>query len=156
MSHYENESGGGGNSLGWFLAGLGFGALIGVLYAPKAGAETRAELAASARDGQEYLRRRGVDLRNQAGDLVEQGKEQFDEYYAKGRQQFDEYVNAGKELYSKGLGQWGEVVERGKSVASDQAGRVQAAVEAGKEAYRSTSAGGTGTGTTGSGTGTNG
>ena len=35
----------------WFLAGLGLGALIGVLYAPKAGRETREELMSSAREG---------------------------------------------------------------------------------------------------------
>ena len=34
----DNE---GGSGLGWFLAGLGIGTLIGVLYAPKAGKETR-------------------------------------------------------------------------------------------------------------------
>src|SRR5204863_153494 len=28
-------------SIGWFLAGLGLGALVGVLYAPKSGRETR-------------------------------------------------------------------------------------------------------------------
>jgi len=39
----NNDSGASG--LGWFLAGLGVGALIGVLYAPKAGKETREDLA---------------------------------------------------------------------------------------------------------------
>ena len=33
----DNGSGG----FGWFLAGLGIGALVGVLYAPKSGKETR-------------------------------------------------------------------------------------------------------------------
>ena len=42
----ENE--GGTSGLGWFLAGLGVGALIGVLYAPKAGKETREDLMNSA------------------------------------------------------------------------------------------------------------
>ena len=39
---------GGSGSFGWFLAGLGIGALVGVLYAPKSGQETRDELAANA------------------------------------------------------------------------------------------------------------
>ena len=46
MSDNDNESGISG--LGWFLAGLGIGALAGVLYAPKAGKETREDLVASA------------------------------------------------------------------------------------------------------------
>jgi gas vesicle protein len=33
----ENKS----NGLAWFLAGLGVGALVGILYAPKSGRETR-------------------------------------------------------------------------------------------------------------------
>ena len=44
MSDNSNENGISG--LGWFLAGLGIGALVGVLYAPKAGKETREELVA--------------------------------------------------------------------------------------------------------------
>jgi gas vesicle protein len=137
MSDYEND-GGSGSSIGWFLAGLGFGALLGVLYAPKSGKETREELAANAREGQEFLRRKTYEVRDQAGALVDQGKQQFDEYYTKGREQFDEYVRTGKEYYAKGLDQVGDVVERGKSVAVDQKNRVQAAVEAGKEAYKTT------------------
>lgn len=140
MSGYEED--GGGSGFGWFLAGLGLGALLGVLYAPKSGRETREELAANAREGHEYLRRKGTEMRGQAGQLVEQGKHQFDEYYQKGRDQFEEYVQAGKEYYSKGLGQINDYVDKGKNLAADQANRVQAAVEAGKEAYRTTAASG--------------
>jgi gas vesicle protein len=142
MSDHENENDGGSGGFGWFLAGLGFGALLGVLYAPKSGRETREELAANARDGQEYLRRKGGEMRDQAGVLVDQGRQQFDEYYQKGRDQFDEYVQAGKEYYSKGVEQVNQYVDKGKTVAADQANRVQAAVEAGKEAYRTTAANG--------------
>jgi len=37
------------NQLGWFLAGLGVGALVGILYAPKSGRETREKIASGAR-----------------------------------------------------------------------------------------------------------
>ncbi len=37
----ENKSYG----LAWFLAGLGVGALVGILYAPKSGKETREDIA---------------------------------------------------------------------------------------------------------------
>jgi len=43
----ENKS----NGLAWFLAGLGVGALVGILYAPKSGRETREDLIAGAREG---------------------------------------------------------------------------------------------------------
>ncbi len=43
----ENKSYG----LAWFLAGLGVGALVGILYAPKSGRETREDIANGAREG---------------------------------------------------------------------------------------------------------
>ena len=46
------------NGLAWFVAGLGVGALVGILYAPKSGRETREEIAHGAREGTEYLRTR--------------------------------------------------------------------------------------------------
>src|SRR5215469_4416428 len=50
------------NGFAWFLAGLGFGALIGVLYAPKSGRETRDDLANNARQGKEYLPNRSKQV----------------------------------------------------------------------------------------------
>ena len=47
-----------GNSFVWFLAGLGLGALAGILYAPRSGAETREQLKARAEEGKEYMRTR--------------------------------------------------------------------------------------------------
>ena len=37
--------------MAWFLAGLGVGALVGILYAPKSGKETREDIATGAREG---------------------------------------------------------------------------------------------------------
>jgi gas vesicle protein len=72
----ENKS----NGLAWFLAGLGVGALVGILYAPKSGRETREELIAGAKEGTEYLRNRTRHAAEQVGDLVEKSKEQVSEY----------------------------------------------------------------------------
>ena len=38
-----------GSSFGWFLAGVGLGALVGVLYAPRSGSETRDQIRARAK-----------------------------------------------------------------------------------------------------------
>ncbi|HEV8048329.1 MAG TPA: YtxH domain-containing protein, partial [Terriglobales bacterium] len=40
-----------GNSFLWFLAGVGIGAVAGVLYAPRSGDETREALRSKAEDG---------------------------------------------------------------------------------------------------------
>jgi gas vesicle protein len=117
--------------LAWFLAGLGVGALVGILYAPKSGRETREDLATGAREGTEYLRARTKDAAQQVSTIVDKSKEHVGEYVEKGR-----------EVVDRGRAQWEEFVERGKSLVSDQTGRVTAAVEAGRQAYKTTSASG--------------
>ena len=69
----------------WFLAGLGVGALIGILYAPKSGRETREDLAQRAQDGKEYLRARSKEAAEQMGNMVDKGKEQMNQYIGRGR-----------------------------------------------------------------------
>ena len=110
----------------WFLAGLGLGALIGVLYAPKAGKETREELISSAREGTEFLKQRSRDAVDQVNDLVDRSKTQV-----------NDYVGRGKEYVERGRAQWDEFVNQGRQFVNDQSGRVSAAVDAGRQAYQS-------------------
>ena len=86
-----------GNSFVWFLAGLGLGALAGVLYAPRSGAETREALRARAEEGRDYVRGRAREAREQAQgwadrgrEVVNQQKEQFRAAYEAGRQAYHE------------------------------------------------------------------
>ena len=116
--------------LAWFIAGLGVGALVGILYAPKSGRETREDLAQGAREGTEYLRVRTRQAVEEVGALVDKSKEQM-----------NDYVGRGREAVDRGRAQWEEFVERGKSLVTDQSSRVAAAVEAGRDAYRSASGG---------------
>ena len=64
-----------GSSFMWFLAGLGFGALLGVLYAPRSGRETREAIRSSAQEGRDYVKTRGREARDTMNDWVERGKE---------------------------------------------------------------------------------
>ena len=64
-----------GNSFMWFLAGLGFGALLGVLYAPRAGRETREAIKSSASEGRDYIRTRGREARETMKDWADRGKD---------------------------------------------------------------------------------
>jgi gas vesicle protein len=128
----DNSSTGG---FGWFLAGLGLGALVGVLYAPQSGKETREEIVArslDARDRANDLYNQGVE---QAGHYVQQGKEAATQYVEQGKDIAGQYVDKGKEYYDKGRTQWSQYVEKGKDLIQNQAQAVTAAVDAGKEAY---------------------
>lgn len=116
----DNECGCGSCGLGWFLAGLGIGAVIGVLYAPKAGKETREDLLNSAREAKEKAAEYVEQGRQKAADLVEEGKRQA------------------RESIDKGRTQWTQYVEKGKNLINEQQAKVEAAVEAGKEAYINT------------------
>jgi gas vesicle protein len=86
-----------GNSFLWFLAGLGIGALAGVLYAPRSGDETREALRSRAEDGREFMRERARQAKDQASGWVDRGrdtlnqqKEQFRSAYEAGRQAYRE------------------------------------------------------------------
>src|ERR1700735_3424831 len=63
-----------GSKISFFLVGLGIGALVGILFAPKSGEETREFLSQKADEGREYAQRKAQELRERAEDLVERGK----------------------------------------------------------------------------------
>lgn len=86
-----------GSGFLWFLAGLGLGAVVGVLYAPMAGSETRRAVREKAEEGTEYVRNRAREARDQAQqwadrgrDVLKQQKEQFRSAYEAGRQAYHE------------------------------------------------------------------
>jgi gas vesicle protein len=86
-----------GNSFLWFLAGLGVGAVVGILYAPRSGSETRDAIRSKADESREYMRQRSERARAQASEWVEKGrdvlnqqKEQFRSAYEAGRQAYQE------------------------------------------------------------------
>jgi gas vesicle protein len=125
MADEKEEKGTSGFS--WFLAGLGIGALVGVLYAPKAGRETREGLVTGAREGKEYLRQRSQEAAEQVNQFVDRSKVQVSEYVDRGR----EYVDRSK-------AQWEDFVSQGRQIVNEQKDKVVAAGDAGREAYRQT------------------
>jgi gas vesicle protein len=90
-----------GNSFLWFLAGLGLGAVAGVLYAPRSGDETREALRSKAEESRERLRHHAREAKSQASDWVDRGrdvlsqqKDQFRAAYDAGRQAYHEATAA--------------------------------------------------------------
>jgi gas vesicle protein len=92
---------------GYFLLGLGIGVAAGMLWAPRAGDETRQLIADKAGEGADYLKARA----GESTDYV--------------RQRADDIKQSASDLY-----------EKGRSTVSRQKDTLNAAVEAGKQAYR--------------------
>ena len=84
-----------GNNFVWFLAGLGMGALLGVLYAPRSGKETREALINSAQEGRDYLRDRGRDARETVNQWVDRSKE----VVSRQRDNITAAIDASKQAY---------------------------------------------------------
>jgi gas vesicle protein len=83
------------NSFLWFLAGLGFGAIAGILYAPRAGSETRDVLRSKAEEGREFVRERARQAREQASGWADRGREVLNQQ----KEQFRSAYEAGKQAY---------------------------------------------------------
>ena len=84
-----------GSKVSFFLVGLGIGALVGVLFAPKSGEETRDYLTKKADEGRDYAQRKARELRERADELVERGKD----VASRKRESISAAVEAGREAY---------------------------------------------------------
>lgn len=84
----------------YFLAGIGIGTLIGLLFAPRSGEETREFLSQKAGEGSEFLKRKGREVREQADDYIVKGKETLQRH----RENLEAAVEAGKQAYREAGG----------------------------------------------------
>ena len=85
----------GGSKFGYFLAGLGIGAAVALLLAPRSGEETREYLRERYDDARDLAQRKARELRERTGELVEKGKDFVD----KQRESVEAAVDAGKQAY---------------------------------------------------------
>jgi len=87
----------GGSKFVYFLAGLGVGAILALLFAPKSGEETRGLIAQKAQEGRDYVTAKSKDLRRQAEEVVEKGKD----LVAQQKEQLSAALEAGKQAYQE-------------------------------------------------------
>jgi len=78
-----------GSKISLFVVGLGVGALIGILFAPKSGEETRDWISANAEDQFYRMRRRGRRLVFETQDLLDRGEQQVGKVLRTGRNVLD-------------------------------------------------------------------
>ena len=79
----------------YFLTGMSIGALIGILFAPQSGRETREYISGRAEEGKDFLSRKGREYREQAVDYVERGKGVISQQ----REHLTAAIEAGKQAY---------------------------------------------------------
>ena len=63
-----------GTKFVYFLTGVSIGALVGILFAPKSGRETREYIASKAEEGRDMLAKKSAEYRDQATEYLERGK----------------------------------------------------------------------------------
>jgi gas vesicle protein len=86
-----------GSKISFFLVGLGIGALVGILFAPKSGEETREYLSQKADEGRDYAQRKARELRERAEDLVARSKD----VASRQKESISAAVDAGREAYQR-------------------------------------------------------
>jgi gas vesicle protein len=87
----------GGSKVGFFLAGLGIGAVLALLFAPRSGQETRDMIAHKAGEGRDYVKTKTDEFRKQAEEAVEKGRG----LVAKQKEMLSAALEAGKQAYQE-------------------------------------------------------
>jgi gas vesicle protein len=87
----------GGSKVGFFLAGLGIGAVLALLFAPRSGQETRDMIAQKAGEGRDYVKTKTDEFRKQAEEAVEKGRG----LVAKQKEMLSAALEAGKQAYQE-------------------------------------------------------
>ncbi len=114
-----------GDFLKGLLIGGVIGAVVGILYAPKSGRETR------------------EDIGRKAEELVAKAKEEYEQALEKSRKTYETAVSRLKKIEEAAREKVGELeakagtmVEKGKESLEDNKGRLKRAIDAGVEAYK--------------------
>ena len=96
MENHGMEAKGTGNSkTGYLLLGIGIGAAISLLFAPRTGQDIRHAIRETTDKGREALERRSRRLSEIAHSAIEKGKQ----YVEGGRSSVNDAVDAGKQAY---------------------------------------------------------
>ena len=90
----------GAAKLAYFLAGMGLGAVVALLVAPRSGKEARDYITQRAGEGREYVTTKGREVRKQAEEAVDKAKE----VVAKQKEQLSAALEAGKQAYQEEKG----------------------------------------------------
>src|SRR4051794_13572983 len=89
------------SKMSFFFLGLGIGAAVGVLFAPKSGSETRDFLMSKANESADLAKRRAQELKDQASETLERGKSTVTRH----KESLSAAVDAGRQAYRETVSQ---------------------------------------------------
>jgi len=101
---FDYASGSQGRFLAGVLCGAAVGAALGVMFAPRAGAETRRQLAESSNRLRETANRTYSQASEGVNQIVSRGREAVDKGRAAGDRTLEKATTAGSESYSETFG----------------------------------------------------
>ena len=87
------------NRLSYFFLGLGLGVAVGVLFAPKSGAETREFIRSKAEEGVDFVKQRGDEFRQTATETIDRGKDNL----RRQKESLSAAMEAGKQAYREAV-----------------------------------------------------
>lgn len=128
LTNRPSATGGFGNALTFFLVGGGIGAVVALLFAPKAGNELRGEIADVTRKGYDATLAKASDLKIKSADAVQKVKEKAEGVYDFAAEKLassaDSVKESTKETVSKVAGGVHDGIDRMKNESglADKAG----------------------------------
>ena len=110
----NNEQGGGGSFVMGLLTGTVLGAGLGILFAPKAGAELRGQISEQA-----------GNLANQASEGYRRASENATQWAEKGKEAAGEWADRGKDIYGKAKDAVAKGADEAQKYVKDSADEAQ-------------------------------
>lgn len=90
-----------GTKISYFIAGLGIGTVVALLFAPQTGEKTRRQIADKAQDGKDFVTSKGREFRKQAEDIVDQGKDLVNKQKARLADVLESGKQAARETFAR-------------------------------------------------------
>jgi gas vesicle protein len=90
-----------GTKLSYFVAGIGIGAVVALLFAPQSGEKTRKQIVDKAQDGKDFVASKGREIRKQAEDIVDQGMDLMNKQKSRLADAFESGKQAARETFAR-------------------------------------------------------